>query len=637
MKHATDPVTEFLASIPAFKTFSTELIEELAGHAIPIELHAGQTLFVPEQRDKNAIFMIKLGKINLQREKEQDFILESGGFLALNHFFDPSPFSSTATALSDVEIIALPTKKLRELDRLYPELNNALHHLLIERMREQAAHRQPVTGAWSLPARTIMKSPLITCNYRNTVREAFSVMTRHRIGSLGIVDDDDKLLGIMTLNTLTKGLITKGAQPDDPIQDDVCEQPQLIDSNMPLWKVQSEQSYLHAKYLVVTENGNPAGIVSQTDILHTLLAYQSSVIAYIGDAMSYAELIATGERLGQMAQKLRQNNRSASMAVRALSEVHLALQHRCIDLVLDEIDKEGKGQPPVDFAFIIMGSGGRKEMLIRTDQDNGIILADTPQTDTSEVRSWFMDCCNRINQRLDEIGYEWCPGDIMARNPDFHKSLSEWKRHISRIAEVPSEKAARWSSIFFDFETLYGDDHLTATLRSHVLKELKDKPRLLRLMVEDDAEGRPPLGLFNRLLTTSDTPDKGKKGKKSKGKSKGKVDLKRNGTRILADAARIYALSEGIDATNTTDRLHALSHCGRLSVDLVESTLEAHDQLLDLLLDHQLDQLKRDEPLDKLIDPSAVPHLELDYLRMSLRVIKHLQAHMQSEFGVTML
>ena len=636
MDSAPDPIINFLANISAFKGFSSELCEELASHAIPIELHTGQTLFIPSQRDKNAVFVIKSGEINLQRPKEQDFILKPEGFLALNHYFDPSPFSSTATALSDVEVIALPTKKLRELDRLYPELNNALHHLLIERMREQAARRQPVTGAWSLPARTIMKSPLITCNYQVTVREAFVTMLEHRIGSLGVVDDAEKLLGIMTLATLTQGLIVKGAQPDDPIQDDVCEQPYLIDSDTPLWKVQNVQSTHRAKYLVVTENNIPAGIVSQTDILHTLLAYQRSVIAQIGDAISFEELKSTGDRMGQMAQELRQSNRSASMAVRALSEIHLALQHRCIDLVLDEMDQEGRGQPPVGFAFIIMGSGGRKEMLIKTDQDNGIILADTPYTDTPETKTWFEDFCNRVNQRLDEIGYEWCPGDIMARNPAFHKSLSQWKRYISRIAEVPNEKAARWGSIFFDFETLYGDDHLTTTLRNHILKELKDKPRLLRAMVEDDAEGRPPLGLFNRLLTTNDKSSKGKKGKKGK-KSKGKIDLKRNGTRILADAARIYALSAGIDATNTGDRLQALVRREYMDTAFVESILEAYDELLDILLDHQLEQLEKKEALDKMIEPNRLTELEVDYLRMSLRVIKHLQAHMQSEFGVSML
>ncbi|NJN46533.1 MAG: hypothetical protein HC808_08700 [Candidatus Competibacteraceae bacterium] len=145
---------------------------------------------------------------------------------------------------------------------------------------------------------------------------------------------------------------------------------------------------------------------------------------------------------------MRENNRSAGMAVRALSEVHLAIQRRCIDLVLAEIQQEGKGEPPVPYAFLIMGSGGRKEMIIRTDQDNGIILADDPVTEAPETRRWFMDFCDRVNHRLDDVGYEWCTGDIMARNPDFHKTLNEWQQQISNITDLPNEKRARWSTIF---------------------------------------------------------------------------------------------------------------------------------------------------------------------------------------------
>jgi CBS domain-containing protein len=264
-------------------------------------------------------------------------------------------------------------------------------------------------------------------------------------------------------------------------------------------------------------------------------------------------------------------------------------------------------------------------MIIRTDQDNGIILADTPRTDAPETREWFREFCDRANHRLDEVGYEWCTGDIMARNPDFHKSLSEWKKHLNQIAKFPNEKSARWSTIFFDFETLYGDDRLTSALRGHLLDELKKRPRLLKLMVEDDATGGPPLNLFNRLVTASDK------------ERKGKIDLKRNGTRILTDAGRIYALSEGIDATNTGDRFRALVRQGRMESNYVESILEAHDELIELLLDHQLDQSARGKPLDKLIAPDSLTALERDYLRMSLRVVKRLQGHMQNDFGTVML
>jgi CBS domain-containing protein len=190
---------------------------------------------------------------------------------------------------------------------------------------------------------------------------------------------------------------------------------------------------------------------------------------------------------------------------------------------------------------------------------------------------------------------------------------------------MPTEKTARWSTIFFDFETLYGDDRLTGALRNHLFRELQQKPRLLKMMVEDDATGGPALGLFNRLITASDK------------KRRGKIDLKRNGTRILADVARVYALSEGIAATNTGDRLSALVRQGRLDSDFVESVLAAYDELLDLTLGHQLRQLENGEPLDKLLKPDELTPIEEESLRMAMRIVKHLQGRMQGEFGTVML
>jgi CBS domain-containing protein len=625
MDNPAQAIVAFRGTLAAFREVSPEIIQEISKHAVEEQLQAGQILFEPGQPYADAVFILQEGDMELRLPGEPAFVLEPGDVLGLDNYFDESPYDATATAISEVRLYRLPADRLHEMEHDQPELFNTANRLITESMRSQHNRRQPVTGVWSLPARAVMKSPLAACNVEVTVREAFELMHQRKIGSLGVMAGDGRLLGVITLASLSEGLIKHAAQPDDPISEVVCETPQVIDHDAPLWKVQSQQARLAAKYLIVTENDKAVGIVSQTDILQALVSYQRSIIAQIGDAKSFDELLSFNQGLGRIAQELMENNRSAGMAIRALSEIHLAIQRRCIDLVLDNLREEGKGGPPIRFAFIIMGSGGRKEMIIRTDQDNGIILEDTTRTKDPNVREWFADFCDRVNHRLDEVGYEWCTGDIMARNPDFHKTLAEWKTHLTQIAKVPSEKSARWSTIFFDFETLYGDDHLTVALRAHLLEELKQRPRLLKLMVEDDATGSPPLGLFNRLVTASDK------------ERKGKIDLKRNGTRILADAARIYALSEGIDATNTGDRFRALVRQGRLDSTYVESVLEAYDELLELLLEHQLDQLAEGVPLDKLIDPEQLTVLERDYLRMSLRVIKRLQGRMQGDFGTVML
>lgn len=613
----------FPNSIVTLRALSPVATEELIRNAETITLKPGEVLFSAGQTFKEAVYIVIEGQLQLTHPGATPVCLEPGYLLGIANYFDGTPYLSTATAISNVTLKILSTDRIRDAEKRYPALFSAVNRLLTERIRSQAI--QPARGVWALPARTIMQSPLVTCPPTATVGDAFATMNQRRIGSLGVINTDQSLLGLITFVSLAEGLISSKATANDPVINTVCEAAHLISADAPLWKVQSEQNRLGSKYLVVVEDNKPVGVISQTDVLYTLVSYQRSVIAQVVDSKDFQELKTFPERLGVIALELRENNRSAGLAVRALSEIHLAIQRRCIELVLAELKQEGHGEPPVPFAFIIMGSGGRKEMMIKTDQDNGIILADKPNTSAPETKTWFMDFCDRVNHRLDEVGYDWCTGDIMARNPDFHRSLTDWQQQISRIAEIPSEKTARWSTIVFDFETLYGDDRLTVALRNHLFQELKRKPRLLRLMVADDATGGPAIGFFNRLVTASDK------------ERRGKIDLKRNGTRILADIARIYALSEGIAVTNTGDRLSALVRQGRFDSAFIESVLAAYDELLDLTLGHQLWQLEHGRPLDKLLALKEITPLQEESLRVAMRVIKHLQGRMQGEFGTIML
>jgi CBS domain-containing protein len=212
----------------------------------------------------------------------------------------------------------------------------------------------------------------------------------------------------------------------------------------------------------------------------------------------------------------------------------------------------------------------------------------------------------------------------MAKNIMFHKTLNQWQQQISHIIHLPNQKAARWANVFFDFYTLYGDNKLTVALSKHIHKELKVQPRLLKMMVEDDAEGQAAVGWFNRLVTQQDQS------------GKGKIDIKRNGLRIITDAARIYAFKYGIESRNTADRLAALVHQGVFDIDSMQSVKASFEELLALLLQHQLHQMQNNQKIDKLIVPDSLSLLHHETLRMAMRTIKQFQEKLQVEFDTLM-
>jgi CBS domain-containing protein len=162
---------------------------------------------------------------------------------------------------------------------------------------------------------------------------------------------------------------------------------------------------------------------------------------------------------------------------------------------------------------------------------------------------------------------------------------------------------------------------LARQLRAHLNEQLEGNAGLLKFMMEDDAQGRAPINWFNQLVTT-DRPD-----------GMEIVDVKRNGMRIVANDARILALKSGIGVCNTTDRLDALVRKGVLSDDFGATVSAAYDELLDILLMHQLQQRSSGPPLDKEVAPQDLTAPAREALRVSMRAVKRFQERLQNEFG----
>ncbi|MCP4701654.1 MAG: CBS domain-containing protein [Gammaproteobacteria bacterium] len=587
-------------------------------------LGADDILFRLGDAYAQAIFFLFQGKIIARYANDDVIHIDARAWLGLVNYLDGSPYLATIAAHRKARVIRIATTGPGDLEARASALFHLLNAVLATRMRQTAPTHS--TSAWgnrlALPVRLAMHAPLAVCTCELTLREAFNTMCTRKIGSLGVIGADGRLTGLLTYASLSEALLREGVCGSDPVCIGAEKNVQVLGSDEPLWRAEEIQRQQGTKYVVVVEDDKPVGMVSRADILKRTLsaAYQSSLQAKAGEAGAYTKLARLNRKMVEVARQARDKNHRISVAVRIISNTHLAIQRRCVELTLMEMEKLGKGPAPADFALIIMGSGGRGEMLLNPDQDNGIIIANVPKGKQNNVEAWFSKFTRRVNKHLDEIGYRLCSGDIMARNPMFHKYLSDWRRQISHIAEKPTPKAARWANIVLDFSTLYGSDALTQHLRKHVLAELREKPRLLKLMVEDDAYGRAPLGWFKRLITEKDA------------KHKGKIDLKRNGLRLVADGARIFALDAGITNCNTSDRLRALARQGVLDTAFANSVNAAYEGLLDLLVAHQISCADDDPGQDKFVRLKSLSPYAQETLRLAMVEIKNFQEHLQVKY-----
>jgi CBS domain-containing protein len=612
-----------LRETPGFRDLAPAVLEALLGKSTTRRIDTGKTLFEAGQPFLDEVYIVRRGKITLQRADGRTDMATPGYLVGLSSYLGDSPYASSAIAGEDTELLVLTARDLREAERREPTLFDAINRLIGTGLRGRSVTVGRAGNGLTHSAASIMTSPLSTCSADANIRDALQSMLREHVGSLVVVDAAEQLRGMVTFRTLAKRLAEPGVDAALEPVENALQPATTIADDTPLWQAQDLQERDRCRYLVVTQDGRPVGMLSQTDIVHELRAHQSGPYSPIGQATSYDELAERYLAIDSTAVSALETNRRARVAVRILSDTHLAIQRRCVELTLAEHEAQGHGRPPVDYALIIMGSGGRKEMMLDPDQDNGFILADHPGAEAKTIDDWFARFGDRLNVNLDRVGYILCPGDIMARNPMYRKSLSEWKAQITRMTQRPNEKVARWSNIVFDFNAQYGDDALARALRNHLNDQLQSNSGLLKFMTEDDAHGRAPINWFNQLVTT-DRPN-----------GMEVVDVKRNGMRIVANDARILALKSGISVCNTTDRIDTLIRKGVLSEDFGTTVSAAYDELLDILLMHQLAQRRSNTALDKEVAPQDLPAPAREALRVSMRAVKRFQERIQSEFGGT--
>ena len=608
---------EILCGTRTFKGVSPDTLRFLVEQSNLMALPAGSSLFRPGDEYKKKIYTLVEGNIIMHRPSGRADSVLPGDLIGLANYLDNHDYTALAQATTQSTVLVTRADTLLRMEQEKPDLFNALNRVIATKLRERSPDRSISSGTLAQPVTRVMKSPVVACSPETPLNKALQLMKERKIGSLVIRDDEQKLRGVLTYAGMAEATLLNDSLPDESVLLAACDIPRVIDPDTPLWEAEELMMHYSAKYLIVVDGPTPIGILSQTDILQVLISRPSTLSNRIRDAGNLKELIAHSSHLVEVAADAQETNHRPSAAVRLLSETHLMLQRRTIELTLEWMKEKGYGEPPVDYAFFIMGSGGRREMLLNPDQDNGIIIADH---DDKSVDEWFERFCKRVNRNLDKVGYAICPGDIMARNPMYRKTLSQWKNQITHITKKPTQKAARLGNVLFDFDCLYGNDALTSELRQYILEAVHKRPRLLKMMSDHDAEGGAAIGFFNQLLTT-----KNEQGER--------VDIKRNGLRIVADAARIFALQNRVAVQNTTDRLQALTRVGKLSDDFTDSVQEAYEELLDLLLNHQINQARGDRKLDKLIDPEKLTPQSRGTLRLAMRAVKRFQERLQDDYS----
>ena len=466
-----------------------------------------------------------------------------------------------------------------------------------------------------------MTSPIFKVPENTKLLEALKIMAEADIGSLVITKENGEVAGLLTAKGIIKKYYEKYLQRDRSfvVNDFMILDPVCLPPEYPLIEALYELQTRGEDYAIICKSRIPVGIISSKDILRILFRNVTVYETHIDSINSLEGLKEVHSNLYKIAKNLLDSTKFISEILTVLSGIHLKIIKKVYFLtVKDYKEKFNVEIDKIPHCFIIMGSGGRREMFLDPDQDNGFIY---PDNLSEPEKKHLEEFAKYLVENLDYVGYEKCEGNIMVTNPEMRKTISEWKEDIGNWIDNPGKWGIRWSSIIFDFDCMFGYESLVWDLRDYILNKISEKPVFLLQMLKSDASHAIPLSIFGNFVV------------EKKGKYKGTFNLKRTALMFIVDVTRAFALYKKLKDLNTISRLNHLERIKALSTETVENVKEAYDIVCEIILNHQIEQAEKGKELNKFIDPKKLSVYTQDKLKNALKTISKYLDKGLSYFG----
>ncbi len=367
------------------------------------------------------------------------------------------------------------------------------------------------------------------------------------------------------------------------------------------------------RVVVLDEAGGLLGVITDADLLRLQTRTPLYLNQEIEAATSIEQLRKVSARMIGMVSFASRAGADTKSLVQLISHLNDAFTLRVIAL-LDSV--EGL-RLPAGTAYLALGSEGRGEQTLRTDQDSAIIYADDlPAEQLAEIERFAL----RLVEALEMIGVPRCPGDTMASNPQWRHSVSEWQRLLDQWLTLPKPEHLVNFGMFQDFRTIYGDPRFEAQLHAHVQEVLERFALFFPYMARHIARFPPPLGMFGHIRV------------ERRGEHRGEFDIKKAGIFAITEGASLLALENGTTGGSTWDKLDLLRQRGVLPAGDVEIIDQAFTSLVQLRLQRQIKALAAGKKPSNHVNPLVMTDLERDQLRRALKGVNTFLRIMRERF-----
>ncbi len=592
----------------------------------------GETILQPIDHSPAHCYVIKQGTVRGERpgaaaDAAGLWELSTGEMFPLGALLGRRGVTSVYRAMQDTFCLLVPAN---EFDGLVAQsavfrdfCTRRLAYLLdVLRANVQAEYVGGMTMRQDMntPLSALIRSTPVTVAPETPLEPALEAMEERRIGSLPVVDDEGRALGIFTRQDVIGRIVLPRRSLTDTMAD-VMSSPAIC---LPAEATAADAALVMAqrgiRHVVLNDReGRVAGVVSERDLfnLHRLSVRELS--SAVKRAPDVTTLVQCAADIRALSHALVAQGVGSGPLTRMISTLNDRLTERVIELTLPSFDLAD-----ITLCWLGLGSEGRGEQTIATDQDNGVIFtAAEPSADPEALRVRILPFARAVNEALDRCGYPLCKGNVMAMNPNWCLSLPEWEAAFARWIDRGDPTSLLASSIFFDFRSLWGAAGLAHALRAGVAERAQRNERFLKQMSDNARSNRPPLSWRGELVPSEDAS--GTEG----------IDLKLVGSMPITDGARILALASGVGSTGTIERLReAGAKKGIEEADLV-NWCDAFEYLQMLRLRTQHRRITHELPPSEnpnLLPLASLSALDQRVLKESLRQVRKLQQRLEVDY-----
>ncbi len=572
-------IYDFLKNYPPFNLLGQGELMTICNQVKVIYYEKDSNIFSVNDKLYDSFYVVKDGAVGLFRDGKLVDECDEGDIFGLRALIRKSNYQLNAKTIEESVIYAISSALLEEIITSNTQANkfllasfatNTLNAYSdastgrIYSLEGEFRDNQNLTYLQSVEAK---KAP-ITCLEGTIVETAAKMMTKKKVGSI-VITNGGVPVGIITDKDLRTKIAT-GRFSISSTVDQIMSSPIIaVRENTSVAEAQLTMLRNKITHLCITKDGTSqtklVGVLSEHDIVVSSTNNPSFLLKEIKRAQSAEKLMDVRQKAQGLMERYLKQQIPVFFVSKIISAINMAICTRAIDLSVEEM----KEPVPTTFAWLALGSQGRSEQLLLTDQDNALVFEDVVRGDYKKTKSYFIELAQLVTAKLNIIGYEFCPAEMMASNPKWCLSLSEWKNQFKDWITNPDQDKIMLSTIFFDYDRVYGDKNLVDSMSDSIFESIDNYGIFLNFLALNAIKNPPPLSFFRQFLVEHD------------GAHKDLFDIKSRAMMPLVDAARLLVISYKIKGHNSTIlRFEKLIEIEPQNKDLYSACIDAFKILL---------------------------------------------------------